>query len=747
MELKDVNLYWVRPGELAAYRGCCLLVTDEGDSINEGVEGFWVHNTRFISRLLLKVDGKSPKLVSANPVQPHMLISYYTAPSPAGGDAAPTPEGEAPGGELGRIGIELQIADFVGGGLHRDVHVTNHGMAPISIEVGLEVDADFADFSEAQKGERQQNAQVGRRWISHDDGGSLSLSYCHPKLAHATEIRLFGCQAMAKGSSIVCCLDLLPQQTRTLALDIAPVFLGKKWELVYGVDGEVVNQGSIEEARRAWVDNCAHIEVADSAVQQAWDRAVSDLWSLQLLDGSGSELFTPAAGIPNYVGLFGRDVLMTAVQSALANPDNQAGSVSLTGRWIADDYDPQRDAQPGRTLHQRQLGPLAVLEKTPFLRFYGDHSASALFLLAIASDLAHTGNVEFFRSQRDKVLATLAWMDRDGDCDGDGFYEYHTVSGVLKNQGWKDSSQAILYKDGRLVEDPIATSEIQGAFYAAKQAIGLAFVAIGEHERCNELLAQAAALKRRFNEQFWMPDAGFFALALDPKKRQVTSIADNVGACLAYGIVDDDKAAITARRLMADDMFSGWGIRTLSNEHPAFHPFAYHLGTVWPFSNALAAFGFARYGCTEELHRLAKGIFDASSLFHLNRLPEAFGGHRRDRRHPHPGIYPNACVPQAWSASAVILLIRAMLGITPLAPFDSLIVDPHLPEWLPELELSNFRVGRTKLGLHFRREPNGSTACEVVHHTESIRLLRVPDHTVGDRLSMAFRQALEARGV
>jgi glycogen debranching enzyme len=303
----------------------------------------------------------------------------------------------------------------------------------------------------------------------------------------------------------------------------------------------------------------------------------------------------------------------------------------------------------------------------------------------VAWHLAVTGEREFFLGMRDKMLATLEWMDRDGDRDHDGFYEYATKAGSWgeKNQGWKDSGEAILYEDGRMVENPIALVEIQGCYYAAKQLLGLAFASIGDNRRAADLLAQAEQLKKRFNETFWMPEERYFGLALDPAKNLVKTIASDPGQCLAYGIVDDDKAQAVADRLMTPELFGGWGVRTLSARHPAFNPFAYHLGSVWPASNALIGFGLKRYGFDAHLHRLAKAMFDASQLFEHDRLPEVFGGHARDPAHPHPGIYPGANSPQAWSAGAVILLVVAMLGLLPLAPRDTLIVDPDLPEWTP----------------------------------------------------------------
>ncbi len=677
----------------------------------------------------MKVNDQEPHFVSANPVEPHFLISYHLAPSPAGADAGPTPEDkEDSGGEMAKKGIEIQVNRFVGGGLHQDIHVTNHGLAETTIFLAWELAADYADQAEAQSGERQQKAPVEQVWVKRPDGGGeVTFRYRHPDLPHETVVRFSGPADFVEGmGTVTCSLDLAPQKPCTLGIDVAPVFKGERIDPFYGLDGAIKDGCPADQVREEWNAGCARLSAANPVVQTTWDRAAADLGSLQLLEGEGPERFTPAAGIPNYIALFGRDTLTASWQSALLNPATLRGTLRLIGKWNAREYDDTFDAQPGKVLHQRQLSPLALLGKKPFLHYYGDYSAPGLFLLGLATDLAHSGDKEFFRSMRDKALGTLEWMDRDGDLDHDGFYEYKTRAGNsgTKNQGWKDSGQAILYADGRMVADPIAVCEIQGLYYAAKQAMAVAFAAVGEHARATDLLSQADALKRRFNDRFWLEEERFIALALDPDKRPVRSIADNPGACLAYGIVDSDKAQAIADRLMAPDMFSGWGIRTLSSEHPAYNPLAYHLGTVWPFANALTGFGLKRYGFDPMLHRLARSLFDATQLFHLDRLPEVFGGHPRDHRHAHPGIYPGACAPQAWSASAVVMLIHSMLGLTPLAPLNTLIVDPDLPEWLPEVTLEGVQVGAARVDLRFWRDDSGFTDHQVVQASGGLEVRR-----------------------
>jgi glycogen debranching enzyme len=318
-------------------------------------------------------------------------------------------------------------------------------------------------------------------------------------------------------------------------------------------------------------------------------------------------------------------------------------------------------------------------------------------------------------------------LDDQADLDGDGFYEYQTRSPQGdRNQGWKDSEHAILHTDGSDAPLPIATAEVQGYVYAGKQQLGAALLALGKLREGRQLLREAGELKRRFGQAFWMPDEGFLALALDGQKRQVRSVASNAGHCLATGIVEATHAPAVAGRLLAPDMFSGWGVRTLSADHIAYNPFSYHLGSVWTVEQATTAFGLKRYGFGQHANAIAQGTFDLAERYALHRLPEAVGGQPRDRTHPFPGVYPKACWPQAWSAGAVIMLLQALLGLRPLAPLGLLLVYPELPEWLPDLVLRGLRVGDSRLSIRFHREADGSTHYRVLERQGRVRVVCAP---------------------
>ena len=691
------GVYRMFPGCLMVHWGHALALLDGGAGVTDGLDGFYLHKTRFLSRLALRVDGAAPARVSAVVVEPHAASAYALASAS---------EAEAGPGEIAEKALELQLDVVVvagadgTGALGVALTATNHGLAPLTREIALALAADFASEGEARGGVRQQQAPVETSWDAA--GQRLTFTYGHARLPHATEIVAQGDATWREGQ-LVWTLTLPPQHPITVRLEVRPRFLGAPFR--------PAPPGAIAAAAEAWAATCARLETPNARVKAVWDQAVGDLGAMRLMSGPGPQVHVPAAGLPHYQALFGRDSLTAAWQAGMVHPDMLRGAIEAIGARLGSRVDDRFDEQPGRVIHQHQRDPLALLGLTPYGAYYGDYAGPGMFLVALGWHFALTGDRAFQRAQRGAADRVLAWMDRDGDRDGDGFYEYETRAGAwgTKNQGWKDSVEAILEADGTCVANPIAAAEIQGYYFAAKQVTGLVRLFLGDVASGLALLGEAQDLKRHFNAAFWLPEARCFALALGPDKRPVASVTSNAAQCLACGIVDHDKAAALAGRMMAPDMFSGWGVRTLSSAHPAYNPFAYHLGAVWPSENGSIALGFKRYGLSGLVADLAKGLFDAAAAFDGHRLPEAIGGHARDRRHPHPGIYPDACAPQAWSASAVVMLIQALTGILPLAPVGVLAIDPDLPDWLPELRLDDLPIGGARVSLRFRRDASGHT--------------------------------------
>jgi glycogen debranching enzyme len=384
------------------------------------------------------------------------------------------------------------------------------------------------------------------------------------------------------------------------------------------------------------------------------------------------------------VALFGRDTLTTAWQSALLGPEMIRGTLLELAQWIGRDDDPWRDEQPGKLLHEAHTGPTSMLGLNPRQRYYGSITTSGFYPVVLAELWRWTGERETVEALLPTALGALEWLDRETIRSDDGFYGYLTRSrDGVKHQAWKDSRDAMVDAEGHEVEPPIATCEEQAFVYVAKLHLAEVCWWLDHTDIARRLWRDAHDLKQRFNDRFWMQPEGFYAMGLDGDGRPIRSISSNPGHCLAAGIVDSERAGVTADRLMAPDLFSGWGIRTLSAQHPAYNPYSYHRGSVWPVEQGSFAIGFLRYGLHDHLCRLGRAVFDAAALFEHERLPELFAGHARTADQPFPALYPQGNSPQAWSASALFLIVQALLGLYPYAPLRTLLLDPHLPEWLP----------------------------------------------------------------
>ena len=374
------------------------------------------------------------------------------------------------------------------------------------------------------------------------------------------------------------------------------------------------------------------------------------------------------------------------------------------GSLQAQERDDYRDAEPGKILHEIRYGELAHFKLIPHTPYYGTADATPLYLITLHSAWRATGDRGLLERHLGTAEGCLSWIDKYGDRDGDGFQEYQTRSPVgYENMGWKDSGDAVVYPDGSLVKGPKALCELQGYVYAAWLGMAELFDELGKHDRARELRAKAADLFKRFNDIFWDDDFGFYAFALDGDKRKVLSVASNPGHCLLTGIVPPKRAAKVVERLMAPDMWTRWGIRTLSSQHPAFNPYNYQTGSVWPHDNALIALGFKRYGFGTEAARIARAISEAGSHFLFNQLPELYTSTERIEA-AFPVQYLGANVPQAWAAGSVFALLRAMLGFMPDASRGKLYVDPELPAWLPDLTVLDLRLDRHKFDIRFWRE-------------------------------------------
>jgi glycogen debranching enzyme len=690
--------------------------------------GLFVHETRVLSRYRWCVDGRPPFDVAVSRVEQDSSLGYYTARAARSGGRA----GEPRPAEAATETLEVRLSRSVGDGLHEDVDLTNFSRHPAAVQLALDVDADFADADEAQTGDRRQHGTVDRAWLP--EGALVFRHRAEHRYAHQGDrgtrtidraVRIDVRRATAPPSwedgRIVFRVRLAPHASWHACVVTSVVIDGR----------ELTPRPGCRAFRRAAPDgariDAPGVRSLAPVVVDALERARADLAALRLHDVDANGGWVPAAGVPSYVALFGRDVLTAAWQASMLTPAMMHGAAAALARSQATERDDWRDAEPGRMLHEAHDGPLAALWYNPRALYYGSITSPA-FYPVVVSELWHwTGDLALARRFVGPALRALRWLDERGDRDGDGFYEYETASEQgIRNQGWKDSGDAIVHADGTIAGTPIATCEVQAYAFVAKRLLSELLWWLGDRDGARRLFDEASELQKRFGDRFWMEDERYWAMGLDGEKRLIRSIGSDPGHCLAAGIVDAERARATADRLLAPDLFSGWGVRTLSCEHPAYDPHSYHRGSVWPVEQATFAFAFARYGLHGHLERLARAVFEAAALFEFRRLPEVFTGHPRDEAHPFPAVYALANSPQAWSASAVVCIVQAILGLYPYAPLRLLIVDPHLPSWLPELTLHELRVGDARSSLRFTRREDGTTDYRVIEQAGTLHVIRQP---------------------
>jgi glycogen debranching enzyme len=696
----------VRPDLLYVSSGWNVLITDvHGRVAGVDPQGFYARNTRVLSRERIIVNGREPTAFSTAKVGAHAQLSY-----------AKLVDGET----LPRRGAYLMMERFLGEGLRTRLRVRSYSDVEHRFQLSIEVDADFADTEEAEQGQRQQRGPVTRAWDAEEK--TLRLDYEHPGLDLAVAITVETSVAVSYQDGVLT-LELPVGAGGTAFVDLVtqPLIEGN---MLYAPPATYAEPDDVAaRARSVLWDELATLRSTNTDVATAWQTAIGDLACLPLGEPPGPA--APIAGLPIYQQIFGRDSLTASWQALLAGPTMLRDALLLNAAHIGRRIDDWRDEEPGKMLHQARHGPLSKLGIDPFTGYYGDMSTTPDFLIFLGQYLAWTGDLGTVRQLLPAARQALQWLARYADPDSDGFIEYETRSeGGVKNQGWKDSDTAIVDQGGHPVHNPLATSELQGYHYAALRYSALAFGAAGDRAYALDLAARAARLRHRFHEEYWMPEHGCYAQALGPDKQQVRSVNSNDCQLLATGIIPSRYAPTVARRLLRPDMFSGWGIRTLSADHPAYDPFSYHRGSVWPVEAGTFAIGLARYGCWEQLHALAEATFAAAALFEGHRLPEVISGLPRDEAHPYPGVYPNACSPQAWSASAVIALVQALLMLRPVVPLQTILVDPHLPPWLPDLTLEGLRLGNATFDLVVRRDRRGGATVEA--RGDRIRIIQQP---------------------
>jgi glycogen debranching enzyme len=668
----------------------------------------------------LEIDGQRPWLCEAAAVAPDQLQFVYTFPEVAvyegGGSGQAGDEEPLNRKGIPQRGIDVTLTYRVAlDRLSATAVFGNRTKAALTFEVSWILEADFADIQEAQAGRREQRAPVDVQ----PAGSEIEFVYRHRQLPYVAAVSLEGRAWRIAPHGATTEVTLAAGDTTTIGFSANPR---------RAIGGPILDAADRTDLLERWRRGFTRIRSPrNTRAECIIEDNVRDFASFPLLEGRPDEWLTLQAGVPLYPSLFGRDAITAGWQAGCVDRGESLDAALTTlGRMQSDRLDDWRDEQPGRIPYQVRRGPLAILNLNPYSAYYADFASPLAYVISLANLFAWTGDERAILKHWDTARRILDWARDYGDCDRDGYLEYQTRSSKgTKNQGWKDSGDAIVYEDGRPVPPPIATCEIQGYWYAAQQLMGVLCWMTGARADARAWFTAAADLKARFNRDWWVEDEEFVALAMDPDKALVRAATSNVGHCLATGIVDAAHVPAVVGRLFAPDMFSGWGIRTLSSDHHYYNPLSYHRGTVWAVEQATTVFGLRRFGFEARANDLARALFDLAALYPEHRIPECVGGYPR-ATHASPGAYPQANAPQLWNATAFSLVAQTMAGIVPLAPYETVVVDPALPDWLPELVFQNLRVGAATVTLRFWRDADGRSKFEVVRKRGTLHVVRQP---------------------
>jgi glycogen debranching enzyme len=666
--------------------GSSFVVCDQRGDLDgvAAASGFFAADTRFLSRSVLTIDGDRGEPVAFEQGAPHVAVFDLEWAT----------------------GLAVRRELFVGRGLEETVTVWNRSEGEVEAVLAIELASDFADIFAVKRVEDLGAPGISElapsrpeRW---KDAGTVE--FADEGFPARTLVHLAPSADDTDGGAAHYWLKLKP---------------GERWQLVVGVqwllngtpelDGAAFETGLREDRRErdaslaAWWRSAPRLHApAEVALERTWTHSLADLAALRLRwAGSG---MVPAAGLPWFMTLFGRDTLITSFQELILGPEAAAGALRALADAQAEADDPERDAEPGKIVHELRRGKTALIWTD---RYYGTVDATPLFLVLLSELWRWTGDDAIVVELEDAARRALGWIDSYGDRDGDGFVEYlRRASHGIDNQNWKDSYNSMVFHDGSLAHAPIAPVEVQGYVYDAKLRMAeLARRVWRDEATASRLEGEAMSLRERFDAAFWLPERGWYALGLDADKRPIDALASNMGHLLWSGIVPDNRVAEVAARLASGPLWSGWGVRTLASDEPAFNPLEYHNGTVWPHDNSLIALGLAQAGRRAEAEQVVRALLDCAPFFEY-RLPELFAGGER-RGEEAPGIVPTSARPQAWAAGTPLLLLRAQLGLEPDPDDRALRVTTDvLPAWLEGFSLDGVRA----FGRHWRVRVEDRTA-------------------------------------
>jgi glycogen debranching enzyme len=647
--------------------GSTFAVSDRKGDIDAAPDqphGFFFRDTRFLSRWVLSVEDKPLELLSTDDVD-YFAAQFFLYPPT--GTIYKNPE------------LSVVRKRTIGDGIHEDVIVLNHSAEHVELSLRVDAMADFADLFEVKDALKK----TGDLYRELRDGG-LVLGYRRGDFVRETVI-LPSAPATIDEHGLSFEVSIGPHGRWETCLDVVPV-ADVAARPKHGHGSMHAPRPNMSESLSQWIDDAPRLESSWDKLGHIYWRSLVDLAALRFYPDILPVASVPAAGLPWFMTLFGRDSVITSYQALPFVPELAATTLKVLAARQGQKIDAFRDEEPGKILHELRVGELTHFGERPHSPYYGTADATPLWLILLDEYERWTGDTDLVRQLEANARAALAWIDEYGDRDGDGYVEYQRGNDQtgLENQCWKDSSNSILFADGKNSVLPRATCEIQGYVYDAKRrCVRLAREVWGDKALADRLDADAAELKRRFNEDFWVAKRQCFAIALDGLNRKVDSITSNIGHLLWSGIVDDDKAPTVAGHLMSDRMFSGWGVRTMAEGESAYNPIEYHNGTVWPHDNAFIAAGLRRYGYAADAATIAYALLEAATYFDW-RLPEVFAGYSRSFTQ-FPVEYPTASSPQAWATGTPLLLLRVLLGMDPVG--EELTSQPVLPPQLSHLVL------------------------------------------------------------
>ena len=698
-------------GLVTLVEGTTFCLSGRAGEIRPGTpHGAFVLDVRHLSRLQLSIDGDEVEPLSASVREP-FAATFVGRGRPRQGRADSS---------------LLVLRDrYVGQGMREDVTLRNYSREPVTVDVALVADADFADLFAV----KESRVPGHRGHLVAGAAGALTFRSGGAGIVRDTVVS-FSEPAALDGARASWAVTLPPGGDWRLCVQVTAAVDGVALPPRYAC-GVPLSDATPARRLAQWRSAGPTVETDHVPLATAVAQAVEDLGALRIFDPAHPDRPVIAAGAPWFMTLFGRDALLASWMSLVVSPDLARGVLETLADLQGSATDAATEEQPGRILHEVRFAQATTAGMGAGHVYYGTADATPLFVMLLG-ELRRWGlDADVVARLLPHADRAVEWIERHGDADGDGYVEYERMTpGGLLNQGWKDSWDGVPFADGRLAEPPIALAEVQGYTYAAYQSRAFFAAEAGDDALAARLREKAHELRRRFNEDFWLPDRGYYAIALDRDKRPVDALASNMGHCLWTGIVDEDKAPAVAAHLMSPELFSGWGVRTLATSMASYNPISYHCGSVWPHDNAIAVAGLVRYGFVAEAHRIVLGLLDAAAATG-GRLPELFSGLPRAEV-PVPVPYPTSCSPQAWASATPLMFLRSLLRLDPWVPRGRAWLAPALPDAIGRLTVDGVPLGPHRLTITVAEGPGRTVTVDPM--PAGIELVTTPRHPLSEDL-------------